>query len=240
MQLRNIANRESGFGVFAYILMTIALLATLTGALSVITRNNNRGQNNDILVSKIYSQASKIRADINLCMTETQTLSTGLGPTGFQRYPICNAGLGTACVPQTAYGSANYCSNCSTTNPVYADARTLRCVTPAQISVWDNSEGNFFPDRIQGFEEWKYAIEGATSPTPGGISPRGVSIMISSSSYTSDEDTDWVLRKVVSRFGANEAMVLRRTAAGMDPNSFSATACNSPCLANTVRIWLAR
>ncbi len=232
---------ESGFGVFAYILMAVGLLAALAAAITLSGRTNSRAQQNDILAAKLYAQASKIRSDILLCMAEQNTLS-GVGPTVYQRYPSCSGSLDSTPTAVASYTDPMYCTNVSTNSEIYANARTLRCLAPAANSVWDNADGNFFPDPIPGWEEWKYSITTDTNLV-GGESFRGVAITISTdgdgNSWPTNEDTSWVLNKVKSRFGANEAILYQRTGQGMDPGNFEELATPAE-QANTFRLWIAR
>lgn len=234
---------ESGFGVFAYILMAVGLLAALAAAITLSGRTNSRAQQNDILAAKLYAQASKIRSDILLCMAEQNTLS-GVGPTVYQRYPSCSGSLDSTPTAVASYTDPMYCTNVSTNSEIYANARNLRCLAPASNSVWDNADGNFFPDPIPGWEEWKYSITTDTSLV-GGESFRGVSITISTdgggAAWPTNEDVAWVLNKVKSRFGVNEAILYVRDGAGMDMNNFNEGATATPPeQANTFRLWIAR
>ncbi len=223
-------NPQSGFGAFAYILMSIALLAALTAAISIGGRNNSRLQNNDILASKIYGQASKIRSDILLCMTEAPTQNSTVGPSAYTRFPACGS------VVEDTYSESGYCTNTGSASPFAANARNLKCLTPSSDSVWDNSEGNFFPELITGFEEWKYYIQTAADY-------RGVSLMITSTDRNPNQDIDWVLRKVRERFGPNEAQVLIRPV-GNGGDDAAGVVTMGPCadaaLCNTLQVWLAR
>jgi len=224
---------QLGFGAFGYILMSVVLLAALTSALSLMSRNSNRAQANDILVAKIYGQASKIRADIQLCITE-RTTTSGVGPASYQQFPTCNGTApGSGGNSTKGYTDPYYCANVSSNSDILANARALRCKSPSQTSVWDNAEGNFFPEKITGFEEWKYYIS-TSDPS------KGVSLMITSENRASSADTDWVLRKVASRFGANEARVLNRAVGGDDTGgAISPTTACPGGLCNTLQIWLA-
>jgi len=221
-------NRQSGFGAFAYILMSIALLAALTGAISRISQTNSRAQANDVLVARIYGQASKIRADIQLCMTE-RTKDTEVGPLRYRQFPVCNGGTSNSAFEQnTNYFSDLYCPS-NSAGTIFANARALRCKMPTDPSVWDNAEGNFFPERITGYEEWKYYISSSGTH-------QGVSLMITPVNRAANADTDWVLRRVAARFGANEARVMKRTADD-DATTINVSACTGLC--NTLQIWLA-
>lgn len=241
---RRFHSRQAGFGAFAYILMSIALLASLTAAISISTRSGTNAQQNDILAAKIYGQAAKIRSDVMLCLSDPQVKTSGQGPAAYQVFPACDSAPDTAGTQGTSisnYSADNYCEITGTR--ISANAKNLTCLSSAAASVWNRAEGNFFPDQVPGFQPWKYVIEANTSPNAGGVAPNGVSIMITSSDLNSSVDIDWVLRKVTSRFGNNEAMVLRRTGSDMAPASFTAAApvCGtSTGCANTVRIWLAR
>ncbi len=241
-----------GFGALAYILMSIALLASITSAMSIISRNNNKAQQTDIAVSQIYSQAAKIRSDILLCMTESNRSSSGVGPSAYQRFPACNANPpGTGGNQLNAdYAASGYCTNVSTSNNLFANARNLRCLAPADRSVWDNAQGDFYPERINGFEEWKYTIVGGG----GNAGLQGVSLMISTTPDASGQrtptvDNDYILRQVAKRFGNIESRLAQRNngvpvgdwgAAGTAAGAISNVNCTSPCLANTLIVWLAR
>lgn len=244
-----------GFGALAYILMSIALLASITSAMSIISRNNNKAQQTDIAVSQIYSQAAKIRSDILLCMTESNINSSGVGPSAYQRFPACNGALtGTSCSPQPSYADPAFCNQCGSNSDIFANARTLRCLTPGGRSVWDNAQGDFYPERISGFEEWKYAIVGG-----GGTSGlQGVSLSITtapdaSGKRTPTVDNDYILRQVAKRFGNIESRLAQRkdgtigetmTVAAFNNTNISPTSiCNIGTVANcanTLIVWLAR
>ncbi len=230
-------NRQSGFGAFAYILMSIALLAALTSALSLIGRNNTNAANNDIQISKIYGQASKIRADILLCMTETQSQNSGTGPTAYRRFPGCSANANGGSSSNGTYTAPGFCSNASSTvNDIIANARNLRCLTPSSPSVWDNTEGNFFPDKITGYEEWKYVVK-ASNPY------QGVSLMITAENRASSADINFVLQRVRDRFGPNEAQLLTRAvgAPGDNVDMSGVTVCDQTTTnCNTLQVRLAR
>ncbi|TAH32308.1 MAG: hypothetical protein EYC62_09250 [Alphaproteobacteria bacterium] len=226
---------QAGFGAFAYILMSIALLAALTTAISVGSRSNTRVQNNDIQVSKIYGQASKIRSDILLCMTEVQVQTSGVGPTAYQRFPACDDTTQGGTQANTNYTADGYCTNVSTSNPIIANAKNLRCLSPSSASVWDNSEGNFFPDPIPGFEPWKYAIIGDSNDAY-----KGVSLLITTQGRTSSTDTDWVLRKVRDKFGPNEAQVLIRNGDDANDGKINVSPCVGNSICNTLQVWLAK
>ncbi len=240
-----------GFGALAYILMSIALLASITTAMSIISRNNNKAQQTDIAISQIYSQAAKIRSDILLCMTESNRNSSGVGPSAYQRFPACNAnppGTGGN-VANTTYSASGYCTNVSTGNDFSANARNLRCLAPADRSVWDNAQGDFYPERISGFEDWKYTIVSSG----GNAGLQGVSLMITSvpdasGKRTPTVDNDYILRQVAKRFGSIESrLAVRKDSPDGDWNgtaaasaAFTSVNCTSPCLANTLIVWLAR
>jgi hypothetical protein len=237
-----IKSRQAGFGALAYILLSIALLATITSALTVISRNNTNAQNNDVLVSRLYSQASKIRSDILLCMTETNQKTSGIGPAAYQNFPACEDTTNAGIQVNTNYAQAGYCSNVSTANPVFANARNLRCLAQNARSVWDESDGNFFPEPINGFEEWKYSIRGDNDNL------RGVHIAITTADRTTNANTDWILRQVARRFGTTEAAVAVRqngaTGDTLNLGAYAATpfawnaSTNTPV--NTLIVYLAK
>ncbi len=231
MILRTNRHTQAGFGAFAYILMSIALLAALTTAISVGGRNNTRVQNNDILVSKIYGQASKIRSDILLCMTEVQVQDNIYSPLAFRRFPICDADEDDSVDWNDTYTNDAYCSDDG--GNIRANAARLRCITQGANSVWDNSEGNFFPDRIPSFEPWKYAIMGSGDY-------EGVSLLITTEGRATSVDTDWVLRKVRDKFGPNEAQVLIRAGDDTASGELNVGECAANNLCNTIQIWLAK
>lgn len=248
-----------GFGALAYILMSIALLAAITSAMTIITRNSSRAQQTDTMVAQIFSQAAKIRADILLCMTEVSNRTSGVGPSDYQRFPSCNGRFSNgqpqvgACTSQATdssitYGTPNYCSQCGSSSEIYANARTLRCLSPSSRSVWDTTQGDFYPEAINGYEEWKYSIQGA-----GAGDLKGVFISISAATRAANMDTDFVMRSVARRFGTVESrLAIRKSGTDgnkMDPSAFTTTniSLNSTCnvttganCANTVIIFLAR
>jgi hypothetical protein len=235
---------QKGFGIFAYILMAVVLLGVLVSAISKMSNNSAIGQENDILVAKIYSQASKIKSDIELCptkiMNDVNNYKSDEGPAKYQTsFPGCDADpTSTASNSNiTSYAAGNYCTGTTSTTYVYANASQLTCMKRASLSLWDSSDGSFFPEPnpIPGFAPWKYVIEGnSASPL------NGVSLVLIAT--TTNVDIDWVLRKVQMRFGNNSSSIFRVTATG--DTTFSNVAgwlsCVKPCLANALVVYLAK
>ncbi|MGD9650521.1 MAG: hypothetical protein AB7U41_07030 [Dongiaceae bacterium] len=229
-------NSKSGFAI-GYFLMAIALFAALTGALSLLQRGSSQGLQNDKVVNQIYSQASKIKADILVCMVENVSQRSDSTGAGFLSYPSCDGDPAQSGIQAggATPDTANYCVSGGTT--IYANAAMVTCKQQGNLSVWDASDGNFFPDPIPGFGPWRYVIE-SSAANAGGQSARGVSILITSA--TNSADADWIVRQVVNRFGPREAMVLRHnTLTDLTPGSFLQTA-PATGQANAFRLWLAR
>lgn len=241
---------QRGFGVFAYIIMSVALLAALVSAISLGGRNNTTAQQNDILVAKIYGQASKIKSDILLCMTESTKASrsgaTAGGPSQYYRFPTCDYNPDSVTDNNGSISDASDSRYCDRTGPrVYANAKNLTCLEHNDPSVWDASDGSFFPDQIPGFIAWKYAIEGATTPNVGGRSPRGVYLLIARAGLATDRNTDWIFRRVAQRFGDSEALPVRMTSitgsSALQPGNFDSGTCvEGVCTANALKVLLAR
>ncbi|MGE0252246.1 MAG: hypothetical protein AB7G80_06300 [Dongiaceae bacterium] len=229
-------NSDSRGFVIGYVLLAILLFASLTAAIAISQRNNSQGLQNDKVVNQIYSQASKIKADILVCMVENVSQRSDSTGAGFLSYPSCDGDPAQSGIQAggATPDTANYCVSGGTT--IYANAAMTTCKQQGNLSVWDASDGNFFPDPIPGFGPWRYVIESSTA-NAGGQSARGVSIMITANANSAS--ADWIVRQVVNRFGPREAMVLQRTSVGVAPGNFNAAA-PATAQANTFRLWLAR
>jgi len=127
-------NSNKGFAVVSLVLMVIALMAVIAGAIAISSRSYNAAVAINNTVTQLVAQANLIRQKVTQCVIE---YSEGDNGTGFHKtYPAgTNVDVSTLTCPGAPAGSNN---------------------------LWTGSDSVFLPNPPVGFNAWKYTND-ATS-----------------------------------------------------------------------------